>query len=118
MKSIPLKELVGLYRALADPTRLRLLNLIIAGRDVRVGELTAALGLPQSTVSRQLGQLRAAGLLLDRREGTSVWYSLHQSSVSEAILLLDSLRATAGLSAELRADLRRLLRVRELAAAG
>lgn len=113
MKSIPLKELVSLYRALADPTRLRLLHLILSGQEVRVGEIVAALNLPQSTVSRQLGQLRAAGLLLDRREGTSVWYSLNPNTLSETILLLEGLKAAGPMSAEFKADLRRLARLRE-----
>jgi ArsR family transcriptional regulator len=115
VKSIPLKEVVGLYRAMADPTRMRLLHLIYSASEVRVGELTAALQLPQSTVSRQLGQLRGSGLILDRRDGTSVWYSLNPGSLSAAIGLLEGLRAAGRLSAELRSDLRRLGRMRSAA---
>ncbi len=111
-RSIPLKDVVALYRAVGDPTRLRLLNLIYGGMEVRVGELTAALGLPQSTVSRQLAHLRSAGVILDRRDGNSVWYSMNPNSLCATIALLEGLRAAAGLCAELRTDSRKLARLR------
>lgn len=111
-RSLPLKDVVALYRAMGDATRLRLLSLIYSGNEVRVGELTAALQLPQSTVSRQLAQLRSAGVILDRREGNSVWYSMNPNSLSTSIALLDGLRAAGRMCAELRSDLRRLSRLR------
>ncbi len=62
--------LPDLFRTLGDPTRLRLLAALEDG-ELSVGELAEALGLAQSGVSRHLAQLRGAGLIEDRREGTS-----------------------------------------------
>lgn len=112
MRNIALKDFAAQYRALADPTRLRLLYLISRAGEVRVSELSAALHLPQSTTSRQLALLRSGGLLLDRREGTSVWYSINNSGMNASLNLLSSLTAVAEQCAELRADLRRLERLR------
>lgn len=70
-----MKPLVTLLKALGDETRLRLLALV---RDDErcVCDLTAATGLPQSTVSRHLGLLRRAGLLADRKAGVWTYYRL------------------------------------------
>ena len=56
------------FRALADPTRLRLLNLI-AGREVCVCYFVEILRTSQPKVSRHLAYLRKAGLVAARREG-------------------------------------------------
>jgi ArsR family transcriptional regulator, arsenate/arsenite/antimonite-responsive transcriptional repressor len=64
-----------LFRALADPTRLRLLNLI-ADREICVCYFVGILGLPQPKVSRHLAYLRRGGLVLARREGKWMHYRL------------------------------------------
>lgn len=61
--------------ALADATRGRILN-VLDGRELTVGELVAALQLPQSTVSRHLRILSDEGWLASRAEGTSRYYAL------------------------------------------
>ncbi len=66
---------VALFKAFADPVRLRLLNLL-AGGEVCVCHLHDALDLPQSTVSRHLGYLRRRGLVVGRKEGLWVHYRL------------------------------------------
>ena len=60
----------GVFRALADTTRQRLLQLLLR-EELNVSELVEVLGQPQSTVSRHLKILREAGLLKDRRLGTA-----------------------------------------------
>jgi SAM-dependent methyltransferase len=62
-------------RLLADGTRLRLLALL-QSQELTVAELTRITELAQSTVSTHLGRLREAGWVHDRREGSSVFYSL------------------------------------------
>jgi ArsR family transcriptional regulator len=62
-------------RALADSTRQKLLQLLIQ-HELSVSELVEVLKLPQSTVSRHLKVLREAGLVRDRREGTTVLYCI------------------------------------------
>ena len=66
---------LALFKALADPVRLRLLNLLADG-EVCVCHLHQALELPQSTVSRHLAYLRKCGLVLGRKEGLWVHYRL------------------------------------------
>ncbi len=61
------------FKTLADPTRLRLLALL-AREELAVHELMEVLDMAQSRVSRHLGILREAGLVRDRRDGTSVFY--------------------------------------------
>ncbi|MGA2352716.1 MAG: metalloregulator ArsR/SmtB family transcription factor [Terracidiphilus sp.] len=64
-----------LFRALADRTRLRLLNLM-SGQEVCVCYFIEILGLPQSTISRHLAYMRRAGLVQVRREGKWMHYRL------------------------------------------
>lgn len=71
----PLDRLEGVFRALADRTRLRILALL-AGGEVCVCEIHESLDLPQPTVSRHLAYLRNAGLVSGRKDGLWVHYSL------------------------------------------
>ncbi|MBI2386606.1 MAG: metalloregulator ArsR/SmtB family transcription factor [Elusimicrobia bacterium] len=64
-----------LFKAFADPTRLRILGLL-SGREVCVCDLMAVLGEPQPKVSQHLAFLRAAGLVVFRREGKWRHYAL------------------------------------------
>jgi ArsR family transcriptional regulator len=68
-------KLDKVLKALADSTRLRVLNILLQ-REVCVCDLQSVLELPQSFLSRHLAYLRSAGLVRDRREGPRVWYSL------------------------------------------
>lgn len=68
-------SLLSVFQALADPTRLRLLHLLADG-ETCVGDLVAAVDLPQGTVSRHLGALRAAELVRCRRSGVWAYYQL------------------------------------------
>lgn len=67
----------SLFRALADPTRLRCLLLLHSEGELCVCELTHALGEIQPKISRHLAQLREAGIVSDRRQGLWVYYRLH-----------------------------------------
>ncbi len=68
-----------LFKALGDPTRLRLLNLLVAG-ELCVCDIMELLDLPQSTASRHLGYLRRVGLVGARRAGKFVHYRLADGS--------------------------------------
>jgi ArsR family transcriptional regulator len=67
--------LVTLFQALADPTRLRLLNLMAAG-EVCVCYFVAIFDEPQPKISRHLAYLRRAGLVTARRDGKWMHYGL------------------------------------------
>ena len=68
---------VTLFKCLADDTRARMMCLITTEQELCVCELTCALDESQPKISRHLAQLRACGLLLDRRAGQWVYYRLH-----------------------------------------
>src|SRR3954468_10524005 len=74
-----LTELETLFKALADRTRLRILNLLLAG-EVCVCDLHDTLGIPQPKASRHLAYLRSAGLVDARKEGQWVHYRLSEST--------------------------------------
>lgn len=65
----------ALFKVLGDDARLRLLRLVAAER-LNVGELTGILGLAQSGVSRHLGLLKDAGLVVEEREGGFTYFRL------------------------------------------
>lgn len=64
-----------LFRALAHPFRLQLLEMLGAD-EVCVCHLVAYSGKPQPYVSKHLAELRDAGIVIDRREGQRVYYRL------------------------------------------
>ena len=68
-------QITQLFRALADETRLRILNLL-QQRELCVCQIVEVLELGQSKVSRHLAYLRNAGLVNDRRDATWMYYSL------------------------------------------
>lgn len=74
-----MSEAVQLFKALADETRLRILNLV-ANRELCVCHIVETLELGQSKVSRHLAYLRNAGLVNDRRDGLWMYYSLAEPS--------------------------------------
>jgi len=74
-----MNEASGLLRLLGDDTRLRLLR-VLGQESLNVSELTAVLGVAQSGVSRHLGLLREAGLVVEQRAGTFAWYRLPPDS--------------------------------------
>jgi len=61
---------------LADPTRLRLLNLLLQAREICVCELVDALQIPQYNISRHLQGLLQAGFVEDHKSGKWVYYRI------------------------------------------
>lgn len=70
-----MNEAVRVFKALADPTRLRIIKLLEGG-ELCVCQLTTVLQMGQSRISRHLSILKQAGLIEDRREGKWVHYRL------------------------------------------
>jgi ArsR family transcriptional regulator len=73
-----MKQASALYRLLGDEARLRLLR-VLADERLNVTELTGVLGLAQSGVSRHLGLLKDAGLVLEERDGGFSYYRLSEA---------------------------------------
>jgi ArsR family transcriptional regulator, arsenate/arsenite/antimonite-responsive transcriptional repressor len=82
-------QLASQFKALADPTRIAIVNQLSAADEVCVCNLTAAFDLSQPTVSHHLRILRDAGLVESTRRGTWAYYRL----VPEAV---DALRGALG----------------------
>ena len=101
---------VSILKCLADETRIRLLLLIAHEGELCVCELTEALDQGQSKVSRHLAQLRACGLLADRRSGQWVYYSLASKLPGWVSGLLQTLNTEY--EAWLTADRQRLASIR------
>jgi ArsR family transcriptional regulator len=98
--------LVGMFRALADPTRLRIMN-ILSHQCMCVCDLQTVLGLSQSFISRHLAYLRHAGMVRDRRGGTWVCYSpVFDGPYGPAVQSF--LREVLPLTPSLQADLEKL----------
>jgi ArsR family transcriptional regulator len=101
-------------KALADPTRLRILHLL-SQTELTVAELTKILASSQSTVSQHLAQLRDAGLLVDRKDGTRSFYS-RTDTPGPAAQAYAELEAAIGESSEAKSDrasLRAALKARQ-----
>jgi ArsR family transcriptional regulator len=82
-------DLAERFRALADPTRVAIVNRLSGADELCVCDLTAAFDLSQPTISHHLRILRDAGLVESSRRGTWAYYRL----VPEAV---DALRGALG----------------------
>jgi DNA-binding transcriptional ArsR family regulator len=78
-------EIVSRLSALADETRLQILQMVIENGEMRSQDIIDATGLSQPSVSRYLTQLTAAGYLLERRSNGAKVYSLHRDRVEKTL---------------------------------
>ena len=77
-------------KALADPARVKLMSLLLTeAHDATTGDLAAAIGLSESTISHHLGQLRTAGLIESERQGMNVQHRARRDALSALCLVLD-----------------------------
>jgi ArsR family transcriptional regulator, arsenate/arsenite/antimonite-responsive transcriptional repressor len=97
-------DLPRLFAALADRTRLRLLNLM-NGREVCVCYFVEILGQSQPKVSRHLAYLRRAGVVTARREGKWMHYSIERPTDAGAAGIFDATLASLGSDRQMQADL-------------
>src|ERR1700754_952384 len=91
-------ELARVFKAIADPVRLRLLSLIAshAGGEACVCDLTDAFDLTGPTISHHLKVLRQAGMIDCERRGTWVYYRVHPEVLARLSAVLQSdMSATA-----------------------
>jgi ArsR family transcriptional regulator, arsenate/arsenite/antimonite-responsive transcriptional repressor len=102
-------NLVPLFAALADRTRLRLLNLI-AGREVCVCYLVEILRQGQPKISRHLAYLRKAGVVGARRDGKWMHYRIEKPEDMAAASILDAVLESLKSDREMQSDLTRLSR--------
>src|SRR5258707_2344748 len=72
------------FAALAHPIRIRLLEILVT-RDARVQHLQRALNLDQPIVSQQLARLRASGIVVTKKEGSSTTYAVADPMIGELL---------------------------------
>ena len=100
-------DLPLLFAALADRTRLRLLNLM-NGKEVCVCYFVEILGQSQPKISRHLAYLRRAGIVAARREGKWMHYKIVDPANAGASRILREALAVIGQEKSMQADLVRL----------
>lgn len=99
------------FRALAHPVRIRILELLVKG-EMNVQQLQEAIGVEQPVISQQLAVLRSNNIVISRKEGVSVRYSVRDPLIAD---LLDAARqifnnhlvSTQGLLRQLQRERRR-----------
>ncbi len=77
-------SLGDVFQALSDPTRRQILHMLSQG-DLSAGEIAAAFTLSKPSISHHLNTLRQANLVLSRRQGQMIIYSLHTTVLQEAL---------------------------------
>jgi ArsR family transcriptional regulator, arsenate/arsenite/antimonite-responsive transcriptional repressor len=85
-----MEDLLRIFKALADETRLRILYLLTE-REACVGEIKLAMRISQTRASRNLGILHDAGLLKSRREGPLMFYSIDSRALNKTCSGLDGM---------------------------
>ena len=78
-------------RALADPIRREILNLLKSGR-LSAGEITEHFSVTAASISRHLSVLKEADLIRDTREGKYIYYELNASVLEEIMLWITDLK--------------------------
>ena len=78
-------------KALADPTRREILNLLKKGR-LSAGEITGHFDITAAAISRHLSVLKEADLIEDSRDGKYIFYTLNASVLEEIMLWITDLK--------------------------
>src|SRR5215207_9514336 len=110
----PVNASWDILKTLSDPTRLRLLALLMR-EELSVAELQEILGMGQSRISSQLALLRQVNLVSDRREGKKAFYSLRTNLPPRSLALLKAATESVSelpLVSEDRDNLERILQKR------
>ena len=84
-------SIVKSLRAISDPTRLRLLLLLLE-EELTVAELQEILGMSQSRISASLALLKREAIAINRRVGKNIFYSVRPETVSSLRSILDEAR--------------------------
>ncbi len=102
-----LSEIETFFLALADKTRLRILNLMRSG-EISVSSFSTILKISQPKVSRHLAYMRNAGLVDTRRDGKCIYYGIRLPSDQYAQAALDSILGWLASQPRMAAEHRRL----------
>ena len=84
-------SLQNTLRALADPVRREILNLLKTGR-LSAGEITEHFDITAAAISRHLSVLKEADLIRDERQGKFIYYEMNASVLEEIMLWITDLK--------------------------
>lgn len=90
-----MQELLNLFKALSDETRLRILKLLEHG-ELCVCDIVAALDMVQPKVSFHLSVLKEAGFIKDRKHGRWIHYKIDDSDIFKRFLIISALERIPG----------------------
>jgi len=107
-----MEQIVQLFKALSDETRLRIVMLLTYG-ELCVCDLMEVLGEPQSKISRHLAYLKHSGITESRRVGVWMHYRLKDSQNGIFKDQMDFLREKLSSIQQFRADRERLLELKK-----
>ncbi len=82
-----MQELISVFKALSDETRLKMLKIFQKG-EICVCDLVSVMDMSQPKISFHLNVLKEAGLIRDRRQGKWVHYSINDSDIFRRFLVL------------------------------
>ncbi len=85
-----LQSSADLLKALAHPARLCIINMLMEGRCQTVGGMELCLPLSQSGVSQHIARLKAAGIIVGKRSGNEICYSIADERAIAVLKLLKS----------------------------
>jgi ArsR family transcriptional regulator, arsenate/arsenite/antimonite-responsive transcriptional repressor len=91
-----MRDLASTFSALADPTRLEMLALLLENGELCVCDFVGTLGVSQSKASRHLRYLWNSGLLQDRRAGLWVFYRISPELAPDGKAIVEALRSIFG----------------------
>lgn len=89
------EPIIDVLSALAEPSRLEIIRILADGGEHCACELMPRLGITQSRVSRHLSVLKAAGLVVDRRDRQWVRFRINPEMSKQTRAVLDAVLATA-----------------------
>ena len=95
IERVELAPAAALFRSLGDPARLMIVRRL-AGGPARVTDLTTALGLAQSTVSKHLACLRGCGLVTSEPAGRASVFRLAQPALADMLTAAEAVLAATG----------------------
>lgn len=80
-----IKEISEFFKVFGDPTRMKILTILLHGKELCVNCITDQLEVTQSAISHQLRLLKASGLVKSRRDGKNMYYSLDDEHIASIL---------------------------------
>ncbi len=106
-----MKELVKVFKAVADPNRIRILKML-QQKKMCVCELAAALGITQPSVSRHLAMMKDAGLVRDERDGQWINYELCGENINQyAPVILEHIKLWINENPRIKEDAAKIMQL-------